>query len=75
MSVSPENVDVIEETKFPKRASDIYQTHHYVDNKKLLGIYSKWREDVFAARESGTEEPDMPVYYAESIVAIARHLS
>lgn len=49
--------------------------HDYVDNKKLLAEYIKWREQCIPLKKAKLPLPVMPNYIAQSILDIANHLS
>lgn len=51
------------------------KSRHYVNNKKMLEVLTKWREDLKIARELGTPEPRVPEYIGEAIWLIANNLS
>ena len=48
---------------------------HYVDNKKLLGEMTEYRNLVIKAKEEETPRPRVPNYIGECIMKISQHLS
>jgi hypothetical protein len=48
---------------------------HYVDNKKLLGEMTEYRNLVIKAKEEKTPRPRVPNYIGECIMKISQHLS
>lgn len=54
------------------------QTHHYVDNKRLLAEITPYVEEVKRCREAGLEREDWPLlpkYVGQAVFDIANHLS